>query len=144
VRSHVLEAIARIVEGEAAASGAPRPPSISTTEHYPRTVNDPEATTRLAAALRAHFGDERVRQLPAPYSASEDFGSFGTEWGVPSVFWYVGGTDAELYRRAAEAGRVAQDIPTNHNAAFAPVIHPTLETGVEAMTVAALEMLQAA
>jgi hippurate hydrolase len=98
----------------------------------------------VAAALRAHFGEDRVRELPAPYSASEDFGSFGTEWGVPSVFWYVGGTDAAAYRAAEAAGRVAQDIPTNHNAAFAPVIHPTLETGVAAMTVAALDALDTA
>ena len=142
VRAHVLGAIERIVTAEAAAAGAPRPPEITTTEHYPLTVNDPGATERVAAALRAEFGPERVRELAAPYSASEDFGSFGTEWDVPSVFWYVGGTDAELYRRAEEAGRVAQDIPTNHNAAFAPVIHPTLETGVRAMTVAALDALR--
>jgi hippurate hydrolase len=141
VRSHVLDAITRIVEAEAAASAAPRPPEITTTEHYPLTVNDPAATERVAAALRAHFGDDRVRRLAAPYSASEDFGSFGTEWGVPSVFWYVGGTDADAYRRAEQAGRVAQDIPTNHNAKFAPVIHPTLETGVHAITVAALDAL---
>src|SRR4051794_30078040 len=134
VRTHVLESIKRIVEAEAAASGAPRAPEITMTEHYPLTVNDPGRTTRVAAALRARFGDERVRELAAPYSASEDFGSFGTEWGVPSVFWYVGGTDPDTYRRAEEAGRVAQDIPTNHNAAFAPILHPTLEIGVQAMT----------
>src|SRR4051812_33012786 len=115
VRTRVLEAIRRIVEAEATASAAPRAPEITITEHYPLTVNDPDRTARVAAALRARFGDERVRELAAPYSASEDFGSFGTEWGVPSVFWYVGGTNAELYRRAEQAGRVAQDIPTNHN-----------------------------
>ena len=104
------------------------------TEHYPLTVNDPARTARVAAALRGQFGDDRVHELPAPVSASEDFGSFGTEWGVPSVFWYVGGTDADDYRRAEQAGRVAQDIPTNHNPRFAPVIHPTLETGVQAIT----------
>jgi len=141
VRARVLDAITRIVEAEATASGAPRPPEITMTEHYPLTVNDADRTARVAAALRRRFGDDRVRELAAPVSASEDFGSFGTEWGVPSVFWYVGGTDAELYRRAEQAGRVAQDIPTNHNAAFAPVIHPTLETGVQAITTAALDAL---
>ena len=60
---------------------------------------------------------------------------------MPSVFWYVGGTDRDLYARAKEAGRIAQDVPTNHNPRFAPVIHPTLETGVEAMTAAALDAL---
>ena len=143
IRTHVLDAIKRIVEAEATASGAPRPPEITMTEHYPLTVNDPGATARVATALQAQFGDDRVHELAAPVSASEDFGSFGTEWGVPSVFWYVGGTDADLYREAERAGRVAQDVPTNHNAKFAPVIHPTLETGVEAMTVAALDALGA-
>ena len=143
VRAHVLDAIRRIVEAEATASGAPRPPEITSTEHYPLTVNDPDRTARVGAALRAHFGEDRVGELAAPYSASEDFGSFGTEWGVPSVFWYVGGTDPELYRAAERAGRVAQDIPTNHNARFAPVIRPTLETGVEAITTAALDALTA-
>jgi hippurate hydrolase len=143
VRTHVLDAVKRIVEAEATASGAPRAPEITMTEHYPLTVNDPDSTARVAAALRGRLGDERVHQLAAPVSASEDFGSFGTEWGVPSVFWYVGGTDPDAYRRAERAGRVAQDIPTNHNAAFAPVIHPTLETGVEAITTAALDALAA-
>jgi amidohydrolase len=141
VRAHVLEAITRIVEAEATASGAPRAPEITMTEHYPLTVNDPDRTARVAAALRAQLGEDRVHELASPVSASEDFGSFGTEWDVPSVFWYVGGTDPDLYRRAEEAGRVAQDIPTNHNASFAPVIHPTIETGVQAMTTAALDAL---
>jgi len=143
VRSHVLDAIRRIVEAEATASGAPRPPEITTTEHYPRTVNDPDRTARVAAALRGRFGEDRVHQLPSPVPASEDFGSFGSAWGVPSVFWYVGGTDADAYRTAEQTGRVAQDIPTNHNARFAPVIHPTLEVGVQAITTAALDALGA-
>jgi hippurate hydrolase len=112
------------------------------TEHYPLTVNDADRARRVAAALRGHFGEDRVQELAAPVSASEDFGSFGTEWGVPSVFWYIGGTDPDAYRTAEQAGRVAQDIPTNHNPASAPVINPTLETGVEAMVTATLDALQ--
>jgi amidohydrolase len=141
VRRHTLDAIERIVNAEAQASGAPKPPEITTTEHYPLTVNDAGRTLRVAAALRSRFGDDQVAELSAPVSASEDFGSFATEWGVPSVFWYVGGTDPDLYRGAQQAGRIAQDVPTNHNPAFAPVLHPTLETGVQAMVVAALDAL---
>jgi hippurate hydrolase len=141
VRRRVLDAIERIVNAEAAASGAPRPPEIVNTESYPLTVNNPDETRRVAAALRRHFGDDRVVRLDAPISASEDFGTFGTAWGVPSVFWYVGGTDPDTYRRAEEAGRVADDIPTNHNPRFAPVLHPTVTTGVEAITTAGLDYL---
>jgi hippurate hydrolase len=55
---------------------------------------------------------------------------------VPSVFWFVGGTDPETYAEAKAAGKV-HEIPTNHNPRFAPVIHPTLRTGVEALVVSA-------
>ena len=53
------------------------------------------------------------------------------------MFWYIGGTDPDAYDKAKQAGRVTQDIPTNHSPNFVSVIHPTLETGVEAMVVAA-------
>jgi hypothetical protein len=58
------------------------------------------------------------------------------------VFWYIGGTDPDAYDKARRAGWISQDIPTNHSPNFAPVIHPTLETGVEAIIVAALRIYQ--
>jgi len=141
VRSHVLDAIRRIVEAESQASGAPKPPEITALDRYQLVRNDPDAAERVRAAFRTHFGDERVVEIP-PISASEDFGSFGTEWHVPSVFWTVGGTDAATYREAKEAGRLSE-LPTNHNPRFAPVIHPTLETGVETLLTAACAWLAA-
>jgi len=135
VRKRVLAAIARIVNAEATASGAPRPPEITPIDQYPLAVNDEAASQRVVAAFRQYFAPERVRQTgPAP--ASEDFGSFGAEWQAPAVFWFVGGTDPARYAQAKEAGTI-NEIPTNHNPRFAPVIHPTLETGVEALVVAA-------
>ena len=104
VRKHVLAAIERIVNAEAAASGAPRPPEITTLDHYPLNLNDAEASKRVADAFRRHFSAERVR-VTGPAPASEDFGSFGTEWHVPSVFWFVGGTDPDRYAQAKAAGR---------------------------------------
>jgi hippurate hydrolase len=92
-------------------------------------------------ALRAHFGDERVTHT-GPASASEDFGSFGAQWHVPSVFWFIGGVDPEAYATAEREGKLSE-IPTNHNPKFAPVIHPTLETGVETLVVASCAWLAA-
>jgi amidohydrolase len=135
VRKRVLAAIERIVNAEAAASGAPRPPEITPLDRYPLNVNDAKASARVVGAFRRYFPADRVRQTgPAP--ASEDFGSFGTEWHAPSVFWFVGGTDPDTFAKAKEAGRL-NDIPVNHSPRFAPVIHPTLETGVETLIVAA-------
>jgi amidohydrolase len=135
VRKRVLAAIERIVNAEAAASGAPRPPEIKPLDRYPLNVNDADASARVVTAFRQYFPAGRVRQTgPAP--ASEDFGSFGTGWHVPSVFWFVGGTDPHTFAKAKKAGRL-NDIPVNHSPRFAPVIHPTLETGVETLIVAA-------
>jgi amidohydrolase len=139
VRKRVLAAIERIVNAEAAASGAPRPPEITPLDRYPLNVNDGLASERIASAFRAHFPADRVRHTgPAP--ASEDFGCFGAEWHVPSVFWFVGGTDPEIYAKAKEAGRI-NELPVNHSPHFAPIIHPTLRTGVEALVVGSLAWL---
>lgn len=134
VRARVLAAIERIVKAEAAASGAPRAPEITPLDRYPLVTNDLEATRRVVAAFRGHFGEERVRET-GPAAASEDFGSFGAGWHAPSVFWFVGGTDADDYSKAKAANRL-NEIPTNHNPRFLPVMHPTLESGVEALVVA--------
>ena len=141
VRRRVLEAIKRIVEAEAEASGAPRPPEITALDQYQVVRNDPDAADQVRTAFQAHFGEERIAEIP-PISASEDFGSFGSEWHVPSVFWTVGGTDPDTYREAQEAGRLSE-LPTNHNPRFAPVIHPTLKTGVETLIAGACAWLGA-
>jgi len=141
VRKRVLAAIERIVRAEAEASGAPKPPEITTLDHYDLVRNDPEATRRVTDAFRQHFPADRVKES-APTTASEDFGAFGATWNSPAVFWFVGGTDPDVYTKAKAEGRLSE-LPTNHNPRFAPVIHPTLETGVEAMVVAARAWLVA-
>ncbi|MBE9014565.1 amidohydrolase [Chroococcidiopsidales cyanobacterium LEGE 13417] len=134
VRQRVLSAIERIVNAEAAASGAPKPPEITLIDHYSLVTNDREATQRVVDAFQQYFSDDRIRQTK-PASASEDFGTFGTGWHAPSVFWFIGGTDPDTYAKAKEAGRL-NEIPTNHSPKFLPVIHPTLETGVKALIIA--------
>ncbi len=139
VRRHVLAAIERIVNAEAQASGAPRVPEITQLDRYPLNINDKQASDRVAEALRRHFPADRVRHTgPAP--ASEDFGCFGSEWNAPSVYWFVGGTDPEIYAKAKAAGQI-NDLPVNHSPLFAPVIHPTLQTGIEAMVAGAMAWL---
>lgn len=56
------------------------------------------------------------------------------------MFWFVGGTDPQIYATAQAAGQL-NALPTNHNPRFAPVIEPTLRTGVEALVVATLAWL---
>ena len=58
------------------------------------------------------------------------------------MFWFVGGTDPEIYSKAKAAGEL-NELPVNHSPQFAPVLHPTMETGVEALVVGALAWLGA-
>lgn len=135
VRKRVLAAIKRITNAEADASGAPKPPAFTPLDRYALVTNDARATRRVTDAFRKYFSDQRVVETE-PTSASEDFGLYGTESHTPSVFWFVGCTDPAIYAKAKAAGKL-NEIPTNHNPSFAPVIHPTLETGIEALVVAA-------
>ncbi|MFC8801638.1 amidohydrolase [Promicromonospora sp. NPDC057138] len=142
VRSRVLAAIERIVQGEAAAAGAPEPPTVTTRDSFPPVVNDPAETERTRGVFAAHFGAERVID-PGPVSGSEDVGLLATAAGVPIVYWLLGGWDPAAFQAAHLAGTTDRDIPSNHSPRFAPVPHPTLETGVEALVVAALDRLAA-
>ncbi len=136
VRARVLSAIKRILEAEASASGAPKPPETSVLSQWPLTRNDDAATRKLVAAFTRRFGADRVQELAGPFAASEDFGLFGAAWGVPAVFWVIGGVDPDRYKEAEEAGKL-DELPVNHSPNFAPVIEPTLRAGIEAMLAAA-------
>ncbi|WP_433428868.1 amidohydrolase [Nonomuraea sp. CA-141351] len=142
VRRSLLAAVERVVNAEAAASGAPRPPEFRTLNAFPLTVNDDGATAKVREAFDGRFGSERVPDM-APLMGSEDFGLFGATAGVPSVFWGLGGADPDLYARAEREGRLREDVPGNHSPFFAPQILPTLPMGVEALTTAALAWLSA-
>lgn len=134
VRKHVLAAITRIVNAEAAASGAPKPPEITPLDQYSLVKNDPGATKKVVDAFLSIFPATNVEQTK-PTMASEDFGCFGTGWDVPAVYWFFGGVDPAVYAKAKKDGTLSS-LPSNHNPGFAPVIHPTMETGVKALVVA--------
>jgi hippurate hydrolase len=138
-RATVLNAIRRIVSAECEAAAAREPPDFESFEHFPLTDNDPSVTETISAAFTDQFGN-RAGTLPRQ-SASEDFSDLPGAFGIPYSYWGIGGIDPDAYRAAEATGRIAQDIPVNHSARFAPVIQPTLDTGIAAMVTAALAVL---
>lgn len=140
VRRKTLASITRIAQAESTASGADKEPAVTPLHTFPITVVDNAAMQAIAAVFREHFGAARVIESPNPLAGSEDVGFFGTEAGVPTAFWFWGGYEQQRFEDAAAAGK---PVPSNHSPEFAPVLEPTLSTGVEALTVAALSRLTA-
>ncbi|MFC9742439.1 amidohydrolase [Streptomyces noursei] len=140
VRTAVLAAVERIARAEAAASGASEEPETTMLDSFPVTVNDDAVLAAVNADFTRHFGDQRVLAFD-PATGSEDAGLLATAAEAPLYYWWLGGWDPDAFRTALAAGRLAQDIPSNHSPRFVPVTRPTLSTGVQALTVAALGQL---
>ncbi|MFD4259041.1 amidohydrolase [Streptomyces sp. NPDC058534] len=145
VREQVVSAVKRIIRSEAMASAAPREPEITELHTFPVTVNDPAATDQVLTAMARVVGSERAFTMPQPVTGSEDFGTFGAALQVPSVFWFYGALDPEIFDGFQLADLVTEgrlpDVPSSHSPRFAPLAGPAIETGVRLMLSAASEWL---
>ena len=131
VRAKMWAGIERTAKQAAAMSDAP-PPDIKITEGAKAVMNDPDVVAAAAKVMKVAFGD-KIRPSP-PITASEDFSEF-VDAGVPSMFFNIGVYEPE---RVAAARNGGPPLPGNHSPLFAPVPKPTIETGIEAMTLAVL------
>jgi amidohydrolase len=139
-RAKVISSMKRIVEAEAQASNAPKPPTITRTREFPFLHNDEDATTALEESFSSHFSSSYDPNA-ARLGGSEDFGDLATAVNKPAVYWAYGGVDPAVWDKAEREGRTTEDIPVNHSPYFAPVIMPTLRVAVDAYAVAALTWL---
>jgi len=137
VRKQLLAGIVRIVKAEAAAGNAPKEPLIAFSEGQDALCNDPAFTHRLVAALGKGLGAERVVAGKAVMGA-EDFGEFGKAAGIPSAMLSLGAVEPGRFQAAQASGEV---LPSPHSPLFAPDRERSIRTGVEALVLAALEVL---
>ena len=139
VRGKVIAAIERIVRAEAAASAAPADPEITVFQSFPALVNDAAACARVSEAFGSDLGQGLVLD-PGPVTASEDLGLLASASGAPCAYWLLGSADPALFAGVTsleEAEVIVRGLPSNHSPQFAPVIDPTLRTGIAALTSAA-------
>jgi amidohydrolase len=144
-RARTLAAIERIVRGEAMTSGAPTDPEITLLGTFPPVVNDVVASARVTEAFARGLGPGLVMD-PGLITGSEDVGLLATAAAAPCVYWLLGGADPALFAQVssiAEAEAIIRSLPSNHSPLFAPVIEPTLRTGITALTGAARAFLPA-
>lgn len=143
----LLAAVRRILDAEAAASGAPRPPEVTVRARSRALLADRPLTSALRAAHAEAFGAGRVLGWQ-PSTAAEDFGWFGPAGAqvhggtdIRLGYWMLGTVSAAARRAAAESGR---PVPGNHAPDFAPDLRTALPTGIEALTLAARRALRSA
>jgi metal-dependent amidase/aminoacylase/carboxypeptidase family protein len=136
VRAKMLAGIERTAKAVAAMSNAPEPEiKISPGGGAKAVINDPGVVATAEKVLKAAFGDKFQPSPPA--TASEDYSEF-INAGVPSMFFRIGVYEPERVAAAREGE--SPQLPGNHSPLFAPVPKPTIETGVEAMTLAVLSV----
>ena len=141
-RQQLLEGIERIALGVARTAGLPedRLPKVEvSTEGTPPTVNDDQLTARIRAAFIRELGEGAVYEKKRESMGAEDFAYFVmTDDNVPGAYFQVGGTPQEDLD-AEKAGGPA--VPSHHSPYFKIDPEPSVTMGVEAMTVAVLELL---
>jgi amidohydrolase len=143
VHDKARTAIDRIIRAEAAASGAQKEPEITTTVSFPVLVNDQDVCARLLDLFNAGVG---LTLDPGPVTASEDVGLLATAVGAPCAYWMLGGSDPALFAGVTtveEARDIVDGLPPNHSPLFAPVVDPTIRTGISALSTAARAWLPA-
>ncbi len=135
VRAKLAAGIERTARAVAAMADAP-PPDVVIKAGATAVVNDSALTARTAAVFKVAFGD-RAEAEPAPGAASDDFSEFIIA-GVPSTFFTIGGLDPAALARARATNT---PVAVNHSPYFAPVPEPSIRLGVEAMSLAVLNVL---
>lgn len=135
VREKLLDSIDRVAEGVAISMGVPENlmPEVtrSKTETTPPTINDRETAERVRAVFTETFGDDILWEKPREGMGAEDFAYFVTpDTGVKGVYFNVGGTPEDELEEAS----------SHHSPFFKIEPEPSIKTGVEAMTVAAIAL----
>lgn len=142
IRRLLLDGIRRIVRAQALSAGLPDSlmPEISMAKpSVPAVYNDKDLTQRLKQCFSDAFGPGHVVEK-APIMAAEDFSQYGRH--LPSLrsvlFWLGVGDEAVIAAAKKSGGQLA----FLHSPYFAPVCEPAIKTGVRAMSLAALHLLE--
>lgn len=140
-RQKLLSGIERIAVGVGRTAGMPEDllPKVEVTEGTPPTVNNDELAARIRAAFVRDLGEDAVYDEEREGMGAEDFAFFVmTEDEVPGAYFSVGGTPQADLDAEKEGGPA---VPSHHSPFFKIDPEPSVTMGVEAMTVAVLELL---
>lgn len=136
-RQMLLDGIERIAKAQAEAFGAPEPEIKVEQDYTPSLFNNADLADKAMTAVAGAIGEDNVKEVP-PVMGGEDFSQFGrTEENIPGLLFWIGAVDPERYEASKDS---SLPLPSLHSPFFAPAYDPTIATGVEAMTAAAMEL----
>lgn len=143
VRMNTINSIKRIADGLGRAAGLPDDKlpivTVRDKEFTPATYNNPELANTVKLSIGAEIGAGNVLDMD-PVMGGEDFGAFGrVEPKIPSFLFWLGAVDPKTIAKAKKDGKT---LPSLHSPFFVPDYKPTIETGVAAMSAAAIGLLQ--
>jgi amidohydrolase len=141
-RKRIMSGIKRIAAAQAMSAGVPadKMPLVTQADNpYPATWNTDAQTGRIAELFAARFGKDNVQKSP-PVMGGEDFSEYYlANKAMESTIFWLGGLNADIYKKSIAKG---DSLPSLHSPFWAPDADPTLRTGVEALTLAALDVLK--
>ena len=140
VRNKTISEIKRIVRGTAISAGLPEElfPVVEIKDEYtPAVFNHPELVEKLRISFEKSLGKENAVKV-SPVMGGEDFGMYGrVEPIIPTALFWLGAVNKNVYQKAIRDDIV---LPSLHSDLFLPDAEPAIETGVKAMTGAALDL----
>ena len=138
VRDQIISKIKRIIIGEAVSFGMPenKMPILKLRDEYtPALYNTPDFAENIVRFIGAAIGEDNIFESE-PVMGGEDFGRYGrVEPKIPTFLFWLGASSKEIWEESI-AGNI--DLPGIHSPYFAPDPKPTLKTGINAMTAAAM------
>ncbi|MBD9596841.1 amidohydrolase [Ensifer sp. YR511] len=140
-RKLLLESMQRVAKTTAQSAMAPEPELLRIGGGAVAGTNSSELIGDVRPALDASFdGVVYVPTEVQPTLGVETYPEF-IEAGVPSIFYWVGGTSPEQVEKASQENR---PVPSNHSPFFAPAPEVSIKTGAKVLAISVLEKAGAA
>ena len=142
VRSKTISSIKRLTRGLAISAGIPPdlyPEVILKDEYTPAVFNNPDLVQKLESSFKKSIGSENIFKT-SPVMGGEDFGMFGRDEPIiPTAIFWLGAVNKDVFE---ESKKENIPLPSLHSDLFLPDAEPTINTGITAMSQAAIDLFR--
>jgi len=142
VRSKTISSIKRLTRGLAISAGIPPdlyPEVILKDEYTPAVFNNPDLVQKLESSFKKSIGSENIFKT-SPVMGGEDFGMYGRDEPIiPTAIFWLGAVNKDVFE---ESKKENIPLPSLHSDLFLPDAEPTINTGIIAMSQAAIDLFK--